>query len=359
MRKIMKINSPAKAAPVVLLVALGLAVGCLGQASAADVPGRGASKAVARKTASAYRVAHGWPLLPDGFVLGQVSGVAVDSHNHVFVFQRADHYLGPRPTKNDQPIDVSTVMCFDGETGKLVSSWGADMFTVPHGLRVDRDGNIWATDVALHQVFKFSHEGKLLMTLGVKGTPGLDGKHFNKPTDVAISSDGSIYISDGYGNSRVAKFSPKGDFLFDWGRKGDKPGEFDLPHGITIDSQGRVYVADRSNSRIQVFKGDGTFLYEWKSAELGRPWALTVGPDSYLYVVDGGDLKPRPPDRGHILKLDLQGNIVDKWSSFGNYDGQLYWGHDVAVARNGDVYAGDILGMRVQKFSKRSVARDK
>jgi peptidylamidoglycolate lyase len=294
--------------------------------------------------------------LGEGFAFGQVSGVAVDSHNHVFVFHRSDHRLGPAPTKNDQPIDVPTIFCFEAETGKLVTSWGANIFPVPHGLRIDREDNIWVTDIALHQVLKFNHDGQLLMTVGAKGTPGLDGKHFDKPTDVAIAPDGSFYVSDGYGNSRVAKFSPSGEFLFDWGRKGDKPGEFNTPHGIAIDAQGRIYVADRTNSRVQVFKGDGTFLYQWKNAELGRPWALTVGPDNYLYVVDGGDLKLRPPDRSHILKLDLQGNIVEKWASFGSYDGQLYWGHAIAVGRNRDVYVGDILGMRAQKFSESAFA---
>ncbi len=299
---------------------------------------------------TAYHVVHGWPALPEGFVLGHVPGVGVDSHNHVFVFHRADHSVLGKTF--DQPIQAPTIMCFDGETGKLVASWGDNMFLVPHGLRVDRDDHIWVTDVGLHQVFKFSHDGKMLMTLGVKGTPGLDGKHFNKPTDVAVAPDGSFYVSDGYGNSRVAKFSASGEFLFDWGRKGDKPGEFNLPHGIAMDSQGRIYVADRSNARIQVFKGDGTFLDQWKSAQLGRPWALSVGPDGYLYVVDGGDLKPWPPDRARILKLDLQGHVVDQWASFGNYDGQLYWGHDIALGKSGDVYVGDILGRRVQKFFK-------
>lgn len=340
----------AKASQATFLFALLFIIRCQGRTLGADNTRAEEKKSRAPKT-SAYRVVHGWPVLPEGFVLGQVSGVGVDSHNHVFVFHRADHSWMTK--KNDQPIEASTIMCFDGETGKLIASWGANMFLVPHGLRVDREDNLWVTDVGLHQVFKLNHNGKLLMTVGVQRTPGLDGKHFNAPTDVAVAPDGSFYVSDGYGNSRVAKFSPKGEFLFDWGRKGDKTGEFDLPHGIAIDSQGRLYVADRSNARIQVFKGDGTFLYQWKSAELGRPWGLTVSPDSYLYVVDGGDLNPRPPDRARILKLDLQGNILDRWASFGNYDGQLYWGHDIAVGKNGDVYVGDVyFGMRVQKFCK-------
>ena len=282
-----------------------------------------------------YQVVHGWPQLPDGFALGQVSGVGVDSHNHVFVFHRGD-----RP-----------ILCFDAGTGKILASWGDGLFTIPHGLTVDSRDNVWVTDVGNHQVFEFSHNGELLMTLGAKNVPGLDGNHFNRPTDIAVAPSGEFYVSDGYGNNRVAKFSPQGKFLFDWGTKGAQPGQFDLPHGIALDPQGHVYVADRSNGRVQVFDGDGKFLAQWKGPEMGRPWALTVGPDGYLYVVDGGDLNPKPPDRGRVVRLDLQGKVLDQFGTFGSYDGQFYWAHDVAVARDGAVYVTDVhLGMRVQKF---------
>ena len=152
----------------------------------------------------------------------------------------------------------------------------------------------------------------------------------------------------------MAKFSSDGKFLFDWGHKGQGPGEFDLPHSVAVDAQGNVYVADRSNARIQVFDANGKFLKAWKSPELGRPWSLTIGPDNLLYVVDGGDLKPAGPDRGQLLKLDLSGKILAQWSRFGNYDGQIYWGHDLAVGKDGAVYVGDVYhGMRVQKFIPR------
>jgi len=298
-----------------------------------------------------YSVVHGWPQLPPGFVLGQVSGVAVDSHNHVFVFHRAENSWA---TDKSHSIASPTILCFDGASGKLLSSWGQNRFLEPHGLRVDRDDNVWVTDRALQQVFKFSHDGKLLLTLGTERVPGLDSTHFNLPADIAFASDGSIYVADGYGNNRVAKFSSDGKFLLDWGRKGKETGEFDLPHSVAVDAQGLVYVADRSNSRIQIFDATGKFLKMWKSDELGRPWSLTVGPDNLLYVVDGGDLKPVPPDRGQILKLDLSGKILAKWSRFGNYDGQIYWGHDLAIGKDGAVYVGDVYhGMRVQKFIPR------
>ncbi len=284
-----------------------------------------------------YHVVHGWPELPEGFAFGEVSGIGVDSHNHVFVFHRGEH----------------PIMVFDGATGKLLASWGDGIFARPHGLTVDSQDNIWVTDVRSHQVYKFNHEGKLLMTLGVKDVPGLDGEHFNQPTDVAVTPEGDFYVSDGYGNSRVAKFSAQGRLLFDWGRKGDQPGEFDIPHGIALDSEGRVYVADRSNARLEVFDASGKFLYQWKGPELGRPWDVAIGPDSNVYVMDGGDLKPAPPDRGRVVKLDLEGHVLETFGSFGRYDGQITWGHQLAVARNGDVYVCDIKGMRAQKFAQK------
>ena len=295
-----------------------------------------------------FRVVHGWPILPEGFVFGQVTGVGVDSHEHVFVFHRADH---AGETK-DGPIEPPVVMCFDGLTGALLDSWGAKMFRVPHGLRVDQRDNIWLTDVGLHQVFQFSHEGTLRLSLGAAGTPGWDDRHFYKPTDVAVAPDGSIYVSGGYGNRRIAKFSPQGRFLGEWGRSGDQPGEFNEVHNLVLDRAGRVYVADRTNRRIQVFTGEGGFLAEWKNEVLGCPWGLAYGPDDSLYVVEGGDLaSPRP--RARISRLDLEGKILEQWSSFGNYDGQLFCGHDLTVGKSGTVYVGEVKhGMRVQKFSR-------
>jgi peptidylamidoglycolate lyase len=297
-----------------------------------------------------YAVVHGWPRLPQTLLLGQVAGVGIDSHNHVFVFHRAENSWA---TDKSKVIASATVLSFDGATGKLLGSWGNDRFVSPHGLRVDRHDNVWVTDTALQQVFEFSNDGKLLLTLGTERTAGLDATHFDRPTDIGFGPDGSVYISDGYGNSRVAKFSADGKFLLDWGHKGDGPGEFNTPHNVVVDAQGLVYVADRGNSRIQVFDRDGKFLKMWKSDALGRPWGLAMGPDHLLYVVDGGDANAAHPEQGReqVLKLDLSGNILASWSRVGNYDGQLYWGHDIAVAPDGAVYVGDVFhGMRVQKF---------
>jgi len=335
-----------------LILTLGtvcMAIGSIGLRSAFAEQPRFTESAPNR-----FQVIHGWPQLPEGTLLGQVSGAGVDSHNHVFVFRRAENStVAGRPAPSTR-MSSRAVLMFDGATGALLSSWGEKMFIVPHGLTVDRLDNIWLTDVAIHQVFKFDHSGKLLLTFGENGVPGLDHAHFNKPTDVAVANDGSFYVSDGYGNNRVVKLSSEGKFLLEWGTKGTGPGQFDLPHGIALDPSGKVYVADRSNARVQIFDGNGKYLAEWKGPEFGRPWAVRIAPDGFAYVVDGGDLASAPPDRARVLLVDSKGKVVDSFGRFGNYDGQFVWPHDVAIGSDGAVYVGDVLtGMRVQKFVKR------
>ncbi len=298
-----------------------------------------------------YEVVHGWPVLPDGYALGQATGVGVDSHNHVFVFHRAGReWTTPFPTA---PIHPATVAVFDGKTGAQVASWGADRFIMPHGLTIDDHDNVWLTDVALHQVFKLTHEGELLLTVGTAGVPGADSAHFNLPTDIAVLPDGSFYVSDGYVNTRVAKFSATGHFQFQWGTNGSGPGQFNLPHGIALDAKGRVYVADRGNARIQVFDSAGRFIAQWKETELGRPYGVAIGSGGKAYVIDGGDQPATLPDRSRALRLTLDGKIDAAFGRFGNYDGQFKIGHDIAVGTDGAVYVADALGMRIQKFIPR------
>ena len=299
---------------------------------------------------SGYQVVHGWPQLPPGELLGQVSGLGLDSRGTVLVFRRAERRM-TTDSLSTEPIEASTVLLFDGASGRQLGAWGAGRFAMPHGLTVDEQNNVWVTDVALHQVFKFTPDGTLLLALGERAVPGDDSLHFNRPTDVAVAPDGSFYVSDGYRNSRVMRFSKDGRYLFSWGRKGSRPGEFDVPHSIARDTAGRVYVADRGNARIQVFDSVGQFLTEWKGPELGRPWALRIGSNGTLYVVDGGDLPTIPPDRARVLKLTRQGRVIESFGGFGNYDGQFVWPHAIAVAADGTVYVGDVsTGMRVQKF---------
>jgi peptidylamidoglycolate lyase len=297
-----------------------------------------------------YRVVHGWPHVPRGELLGQVSGVGIDARGDVLVFRRASRsWLSD--TLSTEPIAEPTVLRFSAQTGELITAWGARQFAMPHGLSVDHQGNVWLTDVALHQVFKLDPEGRQLLTLGQRGVPGRDRAHFDRPTDVAQGLNGSVYVSDGYRNTRVIEFDSSGQFVREWGQPGSGPGQFNVPHGIAVDTGGRVYVADRGNARIQIFDSTGRFLTAWHGDLLGRPWAVRVGPDGFIYAVDGGDLPEPGPDRARILKLTATGEIVAVFGAFGNYDGQFVWPHCVAVASDGSVYVGDVAtGRRIQKF---------
>jgi peptidylamidoglycolate lyase len=297
---------------------------------------------------SSYSVVHGWPSLPKGHALGRASGVSVDSHNHVFVFHSYDRdWSEPLP---DDAIAGTTIAVFDGATGDLIAEWGKDMFVMPHGLTVDSNDNVWLTDVGRHQVFKFSHNGELLLELGENRVPGADSAHFNLPTDVAVLDDGSFFVSDGYGNSRVLKFSSDGEFEFQWGRKGSKTGDFDLPHGLALDDTGRLYIADRSNSRVQIFDREGSFIGEWTRDRVGRPYGIAVDNSGRVFVVDGGDQPTSPPDRSRVIRLSSAGQTETIFGRYGNYDGQFQMGHDLAVGEDGAVYVVDIIGKRVQKF---------
>jgi peptidylamidoglycolate lyase len=280
-----------------------------------------------------------------------VSGVAMDTHGHLFVFHRADH---PWLTEPDTAlITEPPLLRLDRATGKTEGAFGQGRFVVPHGLRVDGEDHLWVTDVGLHQVFELDHEGEVLRAFGVPREPGSDSSHFDQPTDVAVAADGTIYVADGYGNSRVVVFSADGSYEREWGVFGTGPAQFDTPHSIAIDLEGRVLVADRGNARVQRFDRTGQYLDEWKSAALGRPWALTVGKDGSVFVVDGGDQNPVPPDRSQVLRLGPDGAVLESWSSFGNKDGQLYWGHAIAVSAADEVFVGDVrFGMRVQKFTR-------
>jgi peptidylamidoglycolate lyase len=305
-----------------------------------------------RASDAEYQVVHGWPILPEGQMLGQATGVAVDSRDRVFVFHRAGReWSDPLPTDR---IAAPTVAIFDGATGEQLGQWGDGLFVMPHGLAVDHDDNLWVTDVSLHQVLKTTADGQLLLALGTEGVPGDDATHFALPTDVAALPDGSVYVSDGYGNARVARFSESGRFLGAFGSKGAGPGQLDLPHAIALDGEGRVYVADRGNARVQVFDGDGRFIAEWKSEALGRPYGVAIGGDGKAYVVDGGDQPSSLPDRSRAFRLSRDGAIEATFGRFGNYDGQFWMAHAIAVGRDGAVYVADAAGRRVQKFLSRS-----
>jgi peptidylamidoglycolate lyase len=295
-----------------------------------------------------YRVVHGWPVVPDNEMLDEVSAVAVDGNDNVLVLTRAGRKWPDADQLDTTAIRKPTIFLFDGKSGRLLNRWGAGVFALPHSITVDGRGNIWVADVALHQIFKFSATGKLLMALGARGKSGEDAAHFNRPSDVAIAPDGSIFVSDGYGNNRVVKFDASGKFLLAWGSKGSGIGQFDLPHGIAIDNQSRVLVSDRKNARIQLFDGNGRFLSAWKGPPFVMPQDVKVGRSGRAYVVESGN--EAPPDESGILVLGPDGSLIERIGRYGNYDGQFVDPHWVAVDSYDTIYVADFEGRRVQKF---------
>lgn len=270
----------------------------------------------------AYRLITNFPQLPHGWKLEAVSGVTTDSDDNVLIFHRGQH-----------PIIV-----FD-PNGKLIRSFGNGLFSSPHGLRVDLENNIWVTDNGNHTVTKFSRSGRVLLSLGEKDVAGEDQTHFNKPADVAIASNGDFYVADGYGNSRIVKFNREGKFLMSWGKKGNAPGEFNLPHAVRIAADNSVLVGDRENNRVQVFDPNGKFLREFGGL---APFGLFITPDQTIFVADGRANK--------VLTLSLDGRQLSSWGQTGAEPGNFQLPHGITVAKDGSVYVGEINGKRVQKF---------
>ncbi len=296
-----------------------------------------------------HKLAKSWPNLPAGFILGQVTGIGIDTGQNVILFHRADRkWSTPFP---DNTISSPTILEIDGASGVLLNSWGENYFIMPHGLTVDAENNIWVTDVALHQIFKFTHSGKLLFKIGESGISGNDSLHFNMPTDVAVCKDGSFYVSDGYGNSRVVKFSKTGKYLFEWGKKGIASGEFNTPHGIDLDGNGNVYVADRENNRIQKFDALGNFIFQWKNTEAKQLYSLTIDKAiNKLYAIDYFTVSDTIIKGSDILFFNSKLKLEKRLGRSEGYRGDVCRYHDIAVDKKGNVYVGDILGNKIQKF---------
>lgn len=309
--------------------------------------------------AAGYELVKDWPQMPKELVLGNPTGIGIDSKQHVFVFHRAYRkwpLVGPMP---DSLIQANTVLELDRDKGTLISSWGNNMFVMPHGLTVDKDDNIWLTDVVLQQVFKFSHDGKLLMKLGEARVAGTDVDHFNLPTDVAVTKSGAFYVSDGYGNSRVLKFSADGKYLFAWGKKGVSPGEFNIPHGITLDENENVVVADRENRRVQVFDSTGKFLRQYAAASFGNMYSVTFDKQmKEVFAVDYIARDTKDPVGSDVIIFDGKGNMQNRFGRSGSYDGPACRYHDIAIDDEGSLYVGDIYSNIVQKFRKTTTQKN-
>ena len=293
-----------------------------------------------------YVEARDWPKLPPGLEMGETSAVAVDNDGHVFAFHRPGRGFEPDATAL---LTDPTILEIDPDTGKLLNSWGANTFLVPHGLTVDSHNNVWTTDVGLQQVFKFSHDGRLLLTIGTARQGGWDSTHFNQPTKVLLRPDGSFYIGDGYVNSRVALFDPNGKFLREWGSRGSGPSQFNNPHGLAFAPNGDLLVADRQNSRIQIFDAEGRFKREWLGAkDRGRVFSIVVDDAGSMYV--GVRRDDYDPATNGVLKLDRDWNIVAA-IGFGQPGEPVFNAvHDLAVGHDGSLYVAETRTKRVAKF---------
>jgi peptidylamidoglycolate lyase len=218
---------------------------------------------------------------------------------------------------------------------------------MPHGLSVDKEGNLWLTDVGSHQVFKIEpRSGKVLLTLGTAGVAGSDPSHFARPTDVGFAKDGAVFVSDGYINTRIVRYSAGGKYLGEWGTAGSQPGEFDLPHGISVSGK-RIYVCDRSNLRVQVFNLKGRYLDQWQGSRIGRPFGIATDHQSRVFVIDGGD----QPDhtRSRVVILNPHGKVCATFNAAKAGD-SANLGHDIAIDLEGAVYVADAWANCIRKF---------
>ncbi|TWU17762.1 NHL repeat protein [Novipirellula galeiformis] len=295
-----------------------------------------------------YRVDPTWPQKPDDFIWEAVPAVAVDKHDHVYVF-----------TRSKPPIQVYTT------DGKLVRSWGDDTIETAHHLKIDDEGNIWVADIGLHVIRKFSPEGKVLLTIGTPGVSGEDNTHLDKPTDMAIAANGDVFVSDGYGNNRVVHYDGKGNFVKAWGSLGTGPEQFSLPHAMAIDSAGRLYVADRNNARVMIYDQQGTLLDSWDNVIV--PWGFCVTAEDHIWVCGASPMQWRndpdypgaplscPPKDQVLMKFNTKGKVLQLWTIPKGEDGKeqpgdVNWLHGLALDSHGNIYVGDIIGKRAQKL---------
>ncbi len=280
-----------------------------------------------------YKVIDPWGKLPDGWAYRDVVGVAVDSKDLVYVFNRGRH----------------PVIVYDAE-GNFVRSFGEDQFWRPHGIHIGPDDSIYCTDDHAQTISKYTTAGKRLMTIGQTGerSPYMSGLPFHMCTHTALSPQGDIYVSDGYGNARVHKYSPDGKLLFSWGEPGTDPGQFNIVHNICADDDGWVYVADRENHRVQVFDKNGKYETQWNN--LHRPCGLFMqrGKDPLCFI---GELGPDMPVNRNVPNLGPrisicthQGKVLARLGDprAGEAPDQFVAPHGLAIDSRGSIYVGEV-----------------
>ena len=276
-----------------------------------------------------HRVVENWIQLPDGWNLGECGGVAVDGQDHVWIYNRGAHPV----------VELD-------KDGRFIQSLKEPGHVSAHGIKVDAEGDVWLVDVSGHSVMEFSRSGQLKLVIANPGRGSGDNDSqygFNRPTGMVFKPDGGFYVSDGYVNSRVVEYNNDGIYQRHWGSKGTGDSQFDIAHDVTVDRQGRVYVADRTNRRIQVFDAKGKFIEKW--TDVGQPWGLAYAPqEDAIYMADG--------DANRVVKLDTDGKILGQLGEFGKRAGKFDFAHHIAVDSEGSIYVAEIKNWRVQKFAK-------
>lgn len=297
---------------------------------------------------SRYHVVSNWAKLPEGRHWGMAIGVAVDRDGaSVWVFDRCGG-------KTCDGSNIAPIQKFDA-SGRLVVSFGSGLFSWPHGLFAAPDGTLWVTDGRNQTVMHFAPDGRLLMTLGKPGVAGDGPDTFNSPSAVVVAPNGDIFVADGHGdypvpktNDRMVKFSKDGKFIKAWGHHGSAPGDFDVPHGLAMDSAGRLFVADRANNRIQIFDQDGKLLEIWK--QFGRPSGINIR-NNVIYVGDSqSDDKTNPPFRQGIRIGSVTDGKVAVYIP--PIDPKISMPEGVAADKDGNVFGGFATGMDFKKFAK-------
>jgi sugar lactone lactonase YvrE len=320
----------------------------------AGIAGMMAVAATASAQPDPYRLVPSWIQPPASRPLGSVSMVYPDGHGDIWAAERCG---GNSCAGKD---DIAPILLFDS-AGRLVRAFGDGMFVFPHGIHVDRDGNVWVTDARGadgrgHQIFKFGPDGTVLMRLGEAGVAGGGPRHFNGPTDVVVAPNGDIFVSDGHepdSNNRIVKLAPDGRFLEAWGTGGSEPGQFLVPHALAMDTQGRLFVADRDNNRIQIFDQEGTFLDQW--TQFGRPSGIFIAPDDTIYVSDNQSNDDRNPGWRRGIRI---GNARDGTVSafipdpeFDPRNSRETSAHGVAADALGNVYGAEVWSRTIKKYA--------
>ena len=300
-----------------------------------------------------YRTIAGLVRPPAGRVLGSVSMVDVAKDGTLWIAERCGE-------NNCLGHDTIAPIIHADANGKWLAAFGAGKFAWPHGVYVDRDGNLWVTDARAgegrgHQVIKFASDGGELMRLGVAGEAGDDDTHFNGPTDVVVGSNADVFVSDGHepkSNNRVLKFDRKGVLIKSWGGTGSEHGQFLVPHALALDSRGRLFVADRDNNRIQIFDQDGTFLEEWK--QFGRPSGLHISANDTLYVSDNQSNDERNPGWARGIRVgSAKDGSVSAFIPDPEFDpkrSQETGAHGLAADARGAIYGAEVYSQSVKKY---------